>query len=80
MNLALLRRLAPGLALVIFAAPVFLFLLGDLVIFLTVVAPRRGVSPQDTSSLAGEVVFCIFAGLLFAYGARMIRRRLKAQP
>lgn len=72
-----LKALAPGLALVIFSAPVFLFLLGDLIIFFTVVAPRKPITPQDTSSLSGEVVFCIFTGLLFAYGVRMIRRRLK---
>lgn len=77
MNGSKLKALAPGLLLVLFSAPVFLFLLGDLLIFFTVVAPKKGITPQDTSSLAGEVVFCIFGGLLFAYGIRMIRRRLK---
>jgi hypothetical protein len=77
LDAATLGKLAPGLALVLLAGPVFLFLAGDLILFFAVVAPRTGYKPEELSTLAAEVVFCGFAGLLATYGIRMIRRRLK---
>ena len=74
---ATLLKLAPGAALVLFAGPVFLFIAMDLILFFAVVAPRTGYKPEEVSTLAAEFVFCGFAGLLAAYGVRMIRRRLK---
>lgn len=72
-----LLKLAPGAALVMFTAPLFLFLLMDLILFFAFVAPRTGFKPDEVSTLAAEFVFCGFAGLVSAYGIRMIRRHLK---
>lgn len=72
-----LLKIAPGAALVLFAGPVFLFLAMDLIL-LFVVARRTTYRPEELGTLASEMVFCGFAGLLAAYGVRMIRRHLKA--
>jgi hypothetical protein len=71
-----LLKLAPGAALVLFAGPVFLFFAMDLILLFTV-ARRDAYRPEELGTLAAEFVFCGFAGLLAAYGIRMIRRRLK---
>lgn len=76
LDAATLGKLAPGAALVLCAGPVFLFLATDLVLFFALVAPRTGYKPEQLSMLAVEIVFCLFAGLLAAYGSRMVRRRL----
>ncbi len=80
LDAATLGQIAPGAALALFAGPVFLFLLVDLILFVTVVAPRTGYKPEELSTLAAEVVFCGFAGLIAAYGIRMVQRRLKDTP
>jgi hypothetical protein len=75
LDAATLGKIAPGAAMVLLATPVFLFMAVDLI--LVVVLPRNGLKPEEVSSLGVEIVMCAFAGLLAAYGARMIRRRLR---
>lgn len=70
-------KIAPGAALVLFAGPVFLFFLTDLILLMTV-SRRAGYEPEEVATLSTEVVFCLFTGLLTAYGVRMIRRHLKS--
>ena len=80
LDAATLKTIAPGAAMVLLAGPVFLFIAADLVMFFIFVAPRTGYRPQDISTLSTEFVFCGFAALLAAYGARKILRGLKAAP
>ena len=71
-----LLKIAPGAALVLFAGPVFLFFVMDLLLLMTV-SRKAGYKPEEVATLSTEVVFCLFSGLLAAYGVRMIRRHLK---
>lgn len=73
---AKLKKAAPGAALVLLAGPVFLFLAADLLLFFALSA-RKGMVPEQVGTLASELVFGMFAGLLAAYGARMVHRALK---
>ena len=76
LNAATLKKAAPGAALVLFAGPVFLFLATDLLLFV-VFSARKGMQPEQVATLASEVVFGLFAGLLATYGLRMVQRALK---
>jgi len=73
-----LKKAAPGAALVLFAGPVFLFLASDLLLFLAL-SSRKAMAPEQVGTLASELVFGLFAGLLAAYGVRMVRRALKGE-
>ncbi|WP_309643066.1 hypothetical protein [Phenylobacterium sp.] len=73
-----LKKAAPGAALVLFAGPVFLFLASDLLLFLAL-SSRKAMRPEQVGTLASELVFGLFAGLLAAYGVRMVRRALKGE-
>ncbi|MDP3748904.1 MAG: hypothetical protein Q8Q88_17840 [Phenylobacterium sp.] len=76
LDAAKLKKAAPGAALVLFAGPVFLFLAMDLLLFVAL-SGGKAMRPEQVGTLASEVVFGLFAGLLAAYGLRMVRRALK---
>lgn len=71
-----MKRLAPSAAMVLLAGPVFLFMAMDLIIFMVVTRGRPAAS-TEVVNLSMEIVLCIFAGLVAAYGARSIWRTLK---
>lgn len=76
LDAATLKKAAPGAALVLFAGPVFLFLATDLLLFIAL-SGGKAMRPEQVGTLASEVVFGLFAGLLAAYGGRMVFRALK---
>ena len=72
-----LKQIAPGAALVLFAGPVFLFMAMDIILFLAMSRSRGSTASTQIIDLSMEIVLCLFAGLLTAFGARKIWREVR---
>ena len=59
------------------AGPVFLFMAMDMILFLAMSGSRGSTTPRQVSDLSMEIVLCLFAGLLTAFGARKIWREVR---
>ncbi|MDO8900351.1 MAG: hypothetical protein Q7V15_03260 [Phenylobacterium sp.] len=73
-----LGQIAMGAALALLAGPVALFKLVELVFFLTGVAPGEWMTAAEPTAMPVSVVVMSFAGLVAAYGVRMVYRELRS--
>ena len=72
-----LGQIAMGVALALLAGPVALFKAVELAFFLTGVAPDHWMTSAEPTAMPVSIVVLIFAGLVAAYGVRMVFRELK---
>ena len=72
-----LKEIAPGAAMVLLAGPVFLFMAMDILLFLIMSRTRGMTASTQIFDLSMEIVLCLFAGLVTAFGARKILRELR---
>ena len=80
-NLATKRNLgqiAMGVALALMAGPVALFKLVELGFFMTGVAPGQWMTAAEPTAMPVSIVVMLFAGLVAAYGVRMVIRELRS--
>ena len=71
------KQIAPGAAMVLLAGPVFLFMAMDITLFLIMSRTRGMTASTQIFDLSMEIVLCLFAGLVTAFGARKIWRELR---
>ena len=69
-----LGQIAMGAALALMAGPVALFKLVELGFFLTGVAPGQA----EPTAMPVSIVVMLFAGLVAAYGVRMVIREFRS--
>jgi hypothetical protein len=72
-----LKQIAPGAAMVLLAGPIFLFMAMDIILFLIMSRTRGMTASTQIFDLSMEIVLCLFAGLVTAFGARKIWRELR---
>lgn len=73
-----LGQIAMGAALALLAGPVALFKLVELGFFLTGVAPGQWMTATEPTAMPVSIVVMLFAGLVAAYGVRMIIREVRS--
>lgn len=73
-----LGQIAMGAALALLAGPVALFKLVELGFFLTGVAPGQWMTAAEPTAMPVSIVVMLFAGLVAAYGVRMIIREVRS--
>lgn len=72
-----LGQIAMGAALALIAGPVAAFKLIEVAFYLTGVAPGQWMTGAEPTALPVSIVVLIFAGLVAAYGVRMILREVR---
>ncbi|MCG9917112.1 MAG: hypothetical protein MH112_12245 [Phenylobacterium sp.] len=73
-----LGQIAMGAALALLAGPVALFKFVELAFYLTSVSPGRWISALEPTAMPVSIVVMSFAGLVTAYGVRMIIREFRS--
>lgn len=73
-----LGQIAMGGALALMAGPIALFKFLELAFYLTSVSPGRWISAVEPTAMPVSIVVMAFAGLVAAYGVRMIIREFRS--
>ncbi|MDP3299843.1 MAG: hypothetical protein Q8M38_07070, partial [Phenylobacterium sp.] len=73
-----LGQIAMGVTLALMAGPVALFKVVELGFFLTGVAPGEWMTAAEPTAMPVSIVVLIFAGMVAAYGVRMVIRELRS--